>query len=846
MPDQFHSPNKMPAHGAPRHFLTVGFNWIAALLMFAGGSGAWAAVRHVDLNNSGPLAPYTSWATAATNIQDAVDAAVPGDLILVTNGIYQTGRRLAVGSTSNRVAVTKAVTVQSVNGPSDTVIKGFWVPGTTNGIGAVRGVYLTNGAVLSGFTVTGGATQFGGDTGGGVRCQSASATISNCVLIGNASPDGGGAYQGTLRRCTIANNRALSNGGGTYSSVLNSCIVVSNQSGYVGGAAMGGELNNCLVYGNWAASSGGGTYYALHLNNCTVVNNSTGSEGGGIYTSSVSNCIVYYNSAGASGTENIFNSTAVYNCCTTPTTFMPPGNFSQAPVFVNLAGNDFHLQPWSPCINAGNNAGAPWSTDLDGNPRIVNGAVDVGAYEFQSAVRFVRFNSPTPTPPYSNWLTAARVIQDAVDVSGPGDLVLVTNGTYGTGGRAVGPFDVTNRVVVTNAVKVLSMNGPAVTTILGRRTGVNDLTNAARCVFLGSNAMISGFTLTNGQAGVGNYVNGGAISGTLFGGDVVSNCVVIGNAAAGAGGGAFRGTLRDCILTDNHAGGGGAASDTALINCITTNNSAGWAAGVLGSQATNCIFAGNLATNYGGASGFSTLVNCTVVGNSLQPGLGGNGGGSYHDSLFNCIVYDNTAPNGSNYSGSSMTYCCSAPLPGGAGNFSSPPLLMNPAGADLRLQSVSPCINSGQNSYMLLALDLAGSPRVRGGTVDVGAYEFQSPGSVLSYAWAQQYGLPTDGSADYADPDADAMNTWQEWRAGTVPTDAGSLLRMFSPANATPGVAVSWQSVSGINYFLQRTGNLQSPFTTIQSSIVGQAGSTTFTDNSAVGVGPFFYRVGVQ
>ncbi len=47
------------------------------------------------------------------------------------------------------------------------------------------------------------------------------------------------------------------------------------------------------------------------------------------------------------------------------------------------ANGDLRLQSNSPCINAGNNAYVSNTIDLDGNPRIVSGTVDIGAYEYQ-------------------------------------------------------------------------------------------------------------------------------------------------------------------------------------------------------------------------------------------------------------------------------------------------------------------------------------------------------------------------------------------------------------------------------------------------------------------------------
>jgi hypothetical protein len=458
-----------------------------------------ATVRYVNLYNSAPLSPYTNWASAATTIQDALVPAVAGDLILVSDGTYQFGSQANSGF--NRVNIDKPVTVRSVHGPSATVIKGFQLADTINGINAIRCAYLASGATLSGFTLTGGATETI-EAGGGVKCESTSAIVTNCIVTGNWSgASGGGVFCGTVIGCKVVGNvTVVQGGGGVASSIVKNSVLSGNFAKSVitgtGGAADSASLESCLIYNNKCGYKGGAAF-ASTLVNCTVANNISYGSDGPVSGGAARNCIVYYNFARTN--VPAAGSGRFTNCCVFPKPTTGANNFTNPPLFMNLAGLDFHLSPASLCINAGNNSFVTGLTDLDGRPRIMHGLVDLGVYEFQSIIHFVVTNKQAkPIFPYTSWTWAATNIQDAIDATLPGDFVVVSNGTYKTGGRAVYGL-ATNRVTVDKAIIVQSVNGPAGTIIAGS-TPAGSSPSGTRCAYLTSNAVLIGFTLTNGCA----------------------------------------------------------------------------------------------------------------------------------------------------------------------------------------------------------------------------------------------------------------------------------------------------------------------------------------------------------
>ena len=284
-----------------------------------------------------------------------------------------------------------------------------------------------------------------------------------------------------------------------------------------------------------------------------------------------------------------------------------------------------------------------------------------------------------------------------------------------------------------------------------------------------------------------------------------------------------------------------------LVNCLVSGNSAQNGGGVYNITATNCLIINNTVTSSGGGGYGGTFANCTVAGNTAV----GSGGGVYGGSgawLNNCIVFFNSAPVGSNLIGAKFNYTCTTPPLLGDDDITNEPVFVDLSGGDFYLQSNSPCINSGHNAFVAVTNDLDGNPRIVGGTVDMGAYEYQAPSSVPSYAWAQQYGIPTDGSADYANPDGDRLNNYQEEIAGTDPTNALSTLFMLNPTNSVSGIFLRWQSVSGKAYLIQRATALGAmpAFSTVTSNLYIYSSLGTYTDTTATNAGPYFYRVGVQ
>lgn len=282
----------------------------------------------------------------------------------------------------------------------------------------------------------------------------------------------------------------------------------------------------------------------------------------------------------------------------------------------------------------------------------------------------------------------------------------------------------------------------------------------------------------------GGVYNNGRYNGGLCN-PVFRNCVITGNYAYFGGGVFNNGSLEgesspmfiNCIISENTAGNGGGGMDNfglggtanpTLINCLLINNTAQTAGGMYnwggnpGGQASprfiNCVISGNSATN-GNAGGF-------ICDNSNSGP--GNDGISAPD-LINTIVWNNTTSmegpqfycKGTSTVAASncvIDYTNQNPphtVTIGTNNLNGNPLFVNSADGDgpdncwltaddgFRLTGTSPAINTGIIDD-LPDTDIAGDPRVFGGNVDPGAYEYNNLGVGESSFTFSVYPNPTN------------------------------------------------------------------------------------------------------
>ena len=224
-------------------------------------------------------------------IQQALDAALPGDDVLVGPGTYAQ----STNGESFPLNMQDDVPLSSQSGPDVTTIdaEGSSRVVTCDGVSAT----------IQGFTITGGYASgvAPNDTGGGLLCRNSHVTLIDCRFIGNVADYEGGGICGdsvggqcslTVLYCVFIGNDGGLNGGGINASFVNpllihgsdfydnhvidhgggfacfdsparvdSCLFAGNRSELSGGGAnvMGGgvqEFVGCTFAENWAASTG--------------------------------------------------------------------------------------------------------------------------------------------------------------------------------------------------------------------------------------------------------------------------------------------------------------------------------------------------------------------------------------------------------------------------------------------------------------------------------------------------------------------------------------------------------------------------------------------------------------
>ncbi|MFN8473344.1 MAG: choice-of-anchor Q domain-containing protein [Anaerolineae bacterium] len=651
-----------------------------------------------------------------------------------------------------------------------------------NSYHVVTGNGTNSSAILDGFTISGGNANGSSpdNDGGGMGNVSGSPTLTNVTFISNYSGGGGGMVnQGgspTLTNVTFSGNQATSGGGmfinGGSPTLTN--VTFSGNNAELGGGmynqSSGPTLTNVTFSGNSVLGNtayGGGMYNSggnPTLTNVTFSGNYAPS-GGGMYNSydgspTIRNSILWGDTGSEIVNDGGGTASVTYSIVQQASGVYPgTGNRNQDPLFVtpvtlpppaNTSGN-LRLQANSPAIDAGNNNVTDPSlpaTDLDGNPRILGSAVDMGAYEFlcppgTPARLYVNASVSGGTGKGEIWTNASPTLAFALAraLACPTPIVTeiwVAQGTYkptsGTDPSAT--FQLRTGLAIyggfTSGQTSLSLRNanPATNnTVLSGDLNGDDGPNFANngdnsyhvvtAISVDDSAILDGFTVRGGNAIADSPINsGGGMYNT--GSPTLTNIAFSGNSAYYYGGG-----------MDNDGG-------SPTLTNVTFSRNRGDLGGGMGNSGgsptlTNVTFSGNYAQEYGGgmynASGNNvTLTNVTFSGNSVGF-LGGGIANLGNAAIHNTILWGDSSPEIYSPGSATVTYSIvqRATVFPGTGNLNVDPQFVDAANGNLRLGLTSPAINAGNNSDIPsgVTTDLDGAPRIVYGVVDMGAYEAQ-------------------------------------------------------------------------------------------------------------------------
>ncbi|MGO9923686.1 MAG: choice-of-anchor Q domain-containing protein, partial [Isosphaeraceae bacterium] len=355
------------------------------------------------IENQGALT--LSNVTLTSNNASSSGGAIDSTGTLTVNESTLTGNAAADGGAiSSEGMLTVNNSTFSSNGANNSggAISSFSAPATITG-GFFTGNNAAYGGVLenNAGTVTLTSDTLSNNTattaGGAIENDSGPLTLNNTTIAGNIiyNGNGGGINNNggtvTITNSTFSGNQLYSTGSGGAIENSGGTVTASNSTFFDNSAAaLGGAIDN---------ESGG----KLSLTNATVSSNSadnSADKGGGIEnnggTLSLQNTIVagnYDNSGpdigGVITTDNGNNllGTAVNNTTTIPTPG-PNDVFSDTPMLGTLADyggptQTLALLAGSPAIGAGNASATNPATDQRGLPRVVNGSLDIGAFQTQ-------------------------------------------------------------------------------------------------------------------------------------------------------------------------------------------------------------------------------------------------------------------------------------------------------------------------------------------------------------------------------------------------------------------------------------------------------------------------------